>query len=218
MIDRFRWYEKVAIYAAMAVFMAFILAPFVEAFVVSTRPIDALFRIPYRFVTEDMSFQAYRDMWVSVPNLPRYIFNSFFISCAVTALALICIVPAAYSFSRFEYRFRDGLLIGFLAINMIGPAVLIIPLYKLMLVARPAQHLFRHDHPRRRLLRAHRHLPDALLHAAHSQGAGRGGLCRWGRAALHALAGDPAGGAARHRSSSPSPPSSPPTPSNSSSR
>ena len=133
MIHKYRWYEKIALYAGMAVFLIFILAPFVEAFLVSLRPLDAIFRIPYRFITDDMSFQAYRDMWVSVPNLWRYILNSFFISCCVTALALGCIIPAAYSFSRFDYMFRDGILVAFLAINMVGAAVLIIPLYKLLL-------------------------------------------------------------------------------------
>ena len=50
----------------------------------------------------------------------------------MTVLALVCIIPAAYSFSRFDYRGRNGLLTAFLAINMVGAAVLIIPLYKLM--------------------------------------------------------------------------------------
>ncbi|PYE85679.1 carbohydrate ABC transporter permease [Pseudoroseicyclus aestuarii] len=133
MINKYRWWELVFIYAGMALFLVFVLAPFAEAFFVSMRPIDAVFRIPYRFFTEDMSFQAYRDMWTSVPMLGRYIFNSLFIALCVTLLALFCIIPAAYSFSRFEYRMRDGLLGAFLAINMIGAAVLIIPLYKLMM-------------------------------------------------------------------------------------
>ena len=133
MIDKRRWWELVLLYAGMAVFMAFVLAPFVEAFFVSLRPIDAIFRVPYRFVTEDMSLEAYRHMWESVPMLGRYIFNSIFIAACVTLLALACIIPAAYSFSRFDYRFRDGLLVAFLTINMVGAAVLIIPLYKLMM-------------------------------------------------------------------------------------
>ena len=133
MIDKYNWYEKLAIYAGMLVFLTFILAPFVEAFVVSLRPLDQVFRVPYLFITDDMSFSAYVTMWESVPRLGRYIFNSFFISCCVTLLALSCIIPAAYSFSRFSYKGRDGLLGTFLAINMVGSAVLIIPMYKLML-------------------------------------------------------------------------------------
>ncbi|MDB6178273.1 carbohydrate ABC transporter permease [Paracoccus sp. Z330] len=133
MIDKYKWWEKLGLYAGILVFLTFILAPFAEAIMVSLRPLDSVFRAPYRFYTPDMTFDAYIEMWTSVPQLPRYIFNSFFMSCAVTLLALICIIPAAYSVSRFEYRFRNGILTTFLAINMIGAAVLIVPLYKLML-------------------------------------------------------------------------------------
>jgi len=55
MINKYRWWELVLIYSGIAVFLVFILAPFLEAFVVSLRPIDAIFSIPYRFITEDMS-------------------------------------------------------------------------------------------------------------------------------------------------------------------
>lgn len=133
MLNKYRWWELCLIYFGMLVFLTFILAPFVEAFKVSLRPLDGLFSIPYRFLDDDMSFAAYREMWTNVPSLLRYMVNSFGIACAVTILALVCIVPAAYSFARFEYRGRNTLLGAFLAITMVGAAVLIIPLYKLML-------------------------------------------------------------------------------------
>lgn len=133
MINKYRWWEYVLIYAGIAIFLAFLLAPFVEAFVVSMRPINRLFSIPYRFITEGMSFQAYVDMWGNVPLLWRYMLNSFFIATAVTIIALTAVIPAAYAFARFEFKGRNGLLAAFLAINMVGGAVLIIPLFKLML-------------------------------------------------------------------------------------
>ncbi|NBN79580.1 ABC transporter permease subunit [Microvirga tunisiensis] len=135
MIDRYRWYELVLIYAGILLVLAFLLAPFLEAFMVSLRPLEMIFRIPYRFFTDDMSFSAYVSMWSSVPDLPLYIFNSFFIAVSVTVLALACIIPAAYAVSRFTFFGRDAILAAFLGINMIGAAVLIIPLYKLMLAA-----------------------------------------------------------------------------------
>ncbi|MFN7166114.1 MAG: carbohydrate ABC transporter permease [Pannonibacter sp.] len=135
MIDRYRWYELVLIYAGILLTLIFLLAPFLEAFMVSLRPLEMIFRIPYRFFTDDMSFSAYVSMWSSVPDLPLYIFNSFFIAVSVTVLALACIIPAAYAVSRFTFFGRDAILAAFLGINMIGAAVLIIPLYKLMLSA-----------------------------------------------------------------------------------
>ena len=132
MINKYRWWELVLIYAGIAVFLTFILSPFVEAFFVSMRPLTALTSIPYRFFTEDMSFDAYFSMWSSVPLLLRYMFNSFFIATAVTMIALIAVIPSAYAFARFEFKGRDGLLTAFLAINMVSGAVLIIPLYRVL--------------------------------------------------------------------------------------
>ncbi len=133
MINKYRWYEIVGIYAGIAVFLTFILAPFLEAFLVSLRPIEGIFSAPYSIITENMSFETYISMWSSVPLLWRYMLNSLFISTVVTLLALFCIIPAAYAFARFKFKGSNGLLAGFLAINMVGGAVLIIPLYKLML-------------------------------------------------------------------------------------
>ena len=73
MINRYKWWEYIAIYAGIALFLSFILAPFVEAFVVSLRPLDSIFSIPYRFLSEGMSFEAYFSMWESVPLLWLYI-------------------------------------------------------------------------------------------------------------------------------------------------
>ena len=132
MINRYAWWEYILIYFGLALFLIFALAPFVEAFLVSMRPLDGLFSIPYRFITEDMSFDAYISMWTSVPLLLRYMINSFGIALAVTIFGLMAIIPAAYAFARFEFKGRNVLLGVFLAVNMVSGAVLIIPLYKVM--------------------------------------------------------------------------------------
>jgi multiple sugar transport system permease protein len=132
MINRYRWYELIAIYAGILLFLTFILAPFVEGFLVSLKPLGLLFSSPYRFWPENGSFDAYRTMWVSVPGFARYIFNSFFISIIVTAIVLVLVIPASYAFARFQFR-GSGLLLGaFLAVNMFSGAVLLIPLFRLM--------------------------------------------------------------------------------------
>lgn len=132
LINRYRWYEYVGIYAGVAVFLTFVLAPFVEGFLVSLKPLSQLFSSPYRFWPENGSFEAYRTMWVSVPGFARYIFNSFFISTIATVVVLILVVPAAYAFARFEFKGRGQLLGAFLAVNMFSGAVLLIPLFRLM--------------------------------------------------------------------------------------
>ncbi|CDN93048.1 carbohydrate ABC transporter permease [Agrobacterium tumefaciens] len=132
MINRYRWYEMVGIYCGIAVFLTFVLAPFVEGFLVSLKPLSLLFSSPYKFWPENGSFEAYRTMWVSVPGFARYVFNSFFISTISTIIVLLLVVPASYAFARFQFRGRGQLLGAFLAINMFSGAVLLIPLYRLM--------------------------------------------------------------------------------------
>jgi multiple sugar transport system permease protein len=132
MINRYRWYELISIYAGIFIFLTFILSPFVEGFLVSLKPLGLLFSSPYKFWPENGSFAAYRTMWVSVPGFARYIFNSFFISSIVTAVVLVLVVPAAYSFARFKFRGSGALLGAFLAVNMFSGAVLLIPLFRLM--------------------------------------------------------------------------------------
>ena len=85
-----------------------------------------------RFWSDKMSFQAYRDMWVTVPQLPRYIFNSVFLATAVTFISLCFVIPAAYAYARFSFKGKSVSLTLFLAVNMFTGAVLLIPLYKLL--------------------------------------------------------------------------------------
>jgi len=132
MIDRYRWWEVLAIYAGVAIFLGFILAPFVEGFLVSLKPLSQLFSSPYRFWPENWSFDAYRTMWTSVPGFWRYIFNSFLISTVATVVVLALVVPAAYAFARFEFKGMGLILGAFLAVNMFSGAVLLIPLFRLM--------------------------------------------------------------------------------------
>lgn len=132
MIYRYRWWETVLIYCGVAVFLFFLLAPFIEGFLVSLKPLTHLFSSPYRFWPNDGSFTAYFTMWKSVPKLPIYIFNSIFLSTVITIIVLILVVPAAYAFARFNFRGMGLILGGFLAVNMFSGAVLLIPLYRLL--------------------------------------------------------------------------------------
>jgi multiple sugar transport system permease protein len=132
MIDRYRWYEVVGLYVGIAVFLGFVLAPFIEGFLVSLKPLAQLFSTPYSFIPQNGSFDAYINMWSSVPNLARYIFNSLLISVTETAIVVAVAIPAAYAFARFSFPASGVLLAAFLAVNMFSGAVLLIPLFRLM--------------------------------------------------------------------------------------
>ena len=131
-MNKYNPFEKILIYFGIFVFMTFILLPFIEMFYASLRPLDHLFRSPYQFYSDDLSFWAYREMWKTVPLLGRYIFNSFFLASCVAIITLIFVIPAAYSYARFKFPFKNSSLYILLAINMFSGAVLLIPLYKVL--------------------------------------------------------------------------------------
>ena len=132
MMDKYSKRQMAGIYTAITVFLIFILLPFFEMFMASLRPLEHLFRSPYQFWSDDFSFQAYRDMWDTVPLLGLYIFNSVFIATAVTLITMVFVVPAAYAYARFNFPFKNGSLAIFLGVNMFTGAVLLIPLYRVL--------------------------------------------------------------------------------------
>ena len=131
-MNKYTIFQKILLYLSIAVFLTFILLPFVEMFYASLRPLKHLFRSPYQFYSNDLSFWAYSEMWNTVPRLGRYIFNSFFLASVVSILTLLFVIPAAYSFARFNFPFKNGTLYLLLAVNMFTGPVLIIPLYKML--------------------------------------------------------------------------------------
>mgnify|MGYP001487171668 FL=1 len=131
-MNKYTIFQKIFLYLSIAVFLTFILLPFVEMFYASLRPLKHLFRSPYQFYSNDLSFWAYSEMWNTVPRLGRYIFNSFFLASCVAILTLLFVIPAAYSFARFNFPFKNGTLYLLLAVNMFTGPVLIIPLYKML--------------------------------------------------------------------------------------
>ncbi len=132
MIDRLSLLQKLGVYAATFVFLLFLLMPFIEMLRVSLRPMSHLMTADFTWWSEDFSLQAYRDMWVTVPLLGRYIFNSIFIALSVTVVTMVVVIPAAYAYARLEFPFKALSLGGFLAVNMFTGAVLLIPLYRVL--------------------------------------------------------------------------------------
>jgi multiple sugar transport system permease protein len=132
LMDRYSLLQKIGIYCGIFVFLLFVLLPFIEMFRVSLRPMDHLMATPFTLWSDDFSFQAYRDMWVTVPLLGRYILNSIGIATVVTIMTMVVVVPAAYAYARLDFPFKSASLAVFLGVNMFTGAVLLIPLYRVL--------------------------------------------------------------------------------------
>ena len=131
-MNKYNIFHKIFLYFSIVIFLTFILLPFVEMFYASLRPLNHLFRSPYQFYSDDLSFWAYSEMWNTVPRLGRYIFNSFFLATCSALLTLLFVIPAAYAYARFNFPAKNISLYLLLAVNMFAGAVLLIPLYKLL--------------------------------------------------------------------------------------
>jgi len=131
--DRYSLLQKIGIYAAIAVFLTFILLPFAEMFRTSLSPMSHLFHEPYELWSDRFSFEAYSTMWVKVPLLGRYIWNSIFIATVVTTLTMLFVIPAAYAYARLDFPLKALTMGTFLSVNMFTGAVLLIPLYRVMM-------------------------------------------------------------------------------------
>jgi multiple sugar transport system permease protein len=58
--------------------------------------------------------------------------DSLVVACGAVTLGLLLALPAAYAFSRFRFRGRRALRIGFLVVNMFPVVLLVLPLFILL--------------------------------------------------------------------------------------
>ncbi len=78
-----------------------------------------------KFFTLMPTFQNYLDAFTAVP-LSRYFLNTVIYTLATTGLMMIVIIPAAFAFSRLEFRGKDIVFALFLALMMIPTELVII--------------------------------------------------------------------------------------------
>lgn len=108
---------------------AFFLAPYIVAVLTSLKPTDELFSTPTSMLPTTWTFDAYVQMWTTVP-LFDFLRNSVVIGVASTGIALFAALPAAYYTARFRFRGRWLFLGLVLGTQMVVPSTLIIGLYR----------------------------------------------------------------------------------------
>jgi multiple sugar transport system permease protein len=111
--------------------LGFALAPFAWMILTSIKPTPDLAVFPVRYLPSSVTFEHYRAL-IEQTDFAHNLLNSFIVASGAAAVALATSVPAAYAFSRFRFRGRQGFLTGFLVINMFPIVLLIIPLFVLM--------------------------------------------------------------------------------------
>ena len=119
-----------SVYALYVLAIVFFVFPVVWVVSASLRPEGALFSYPFRLLPPSVSLTAYERVFQA--GMVTWLFNSTLITVVGVASILAVSVPAAYAFSRFEFRGRRGLLGIVLLFQMISPIIIIVPLYTVM--------------------------------------------------------------------------------------
>lgn len=118
------YYTVVYIFLSLWAFM--VLFPFYWMILTSFKGYGA-YNSEYipQFFTLSPTFQNYIDAFTGV-SLGRYFLNTFIFTIFTTAIMLVVIIPAAFAFSRLEFRGKNILFTLFLSLMMIPNELVII--------------------------------------------------------------------------------------------
>ncbi len=90
-----------------------------------------IFAYPPRLIDASFSFAAYRAV-LTDPEQRRFFFNSYLISALVTLFTVLVGVLAGYSFSRYNFRFKNLLSLVIIGVQSVPPITLMIPYFGLI--------------------------------------------------------------------------------------
>lgn len=121
-----RRFRNAVIYVLLILWALIVLFPFYWMLLTSVKSYGAYNaeRIPAFFTTAP-TLQNYADAFTAVP-LARYLANTVLFTVATTAIMLIVITLAAYAFARLDFRGKNFVFTGFLALMMIPSELVVI--------------------------------------------------------------------------------------------
>jgi multiple sugar transport system permease protein len=120
---------NVLTWVALILFLAFLILPIYNGFLISITPIGSLGErglLPIAF-----EWQNYVEVFDAI-NLQQQLFNSTLYAVSITVLNLLVTVPAGYALSRFEFRGKTTFLFLLLLTQMFAAIVILPSLYTLI--------------------------------------------------------------------------------------
>ncbi|HKB11095.1 MAG TPA: carbohydrate ABC transporter permease [Vicinamibacterales bacterium] len=87
-----------------------------------------VYEYPPRWLPADASLANY-GFALTRTQVPWYLWNSALVAVAATAATLAAAIPAAYVLSRERFAGRRTLLAALLAVQMVSPVILLVPIY-----------------------------------------------------------------------------------------
>lgn len=116
-------------YLAMAVILLIFGGPLLWVLSLSFRsPVD-IFASPLQLLPDKPTFDNYETV-VTSGRFGQYLGNSLKLAVLGSTGAMLAAAPAAYAASRMRFRGQSALLVVVLAVQMVSPLVILIPLYR----------------------------------------------------------------------------------------
>src|ERR687896_1584829 len=116
-------------YLVFGVALLFFGGPLLWVLSVSIRTPQEVYITSLRLIPETPTLENYTEVLISA-QFSVFLLNSLKLSVAGSVGAMLVAAPAAYEFSRLDFRGNSALLLGVLALQMISPLVIVIPLYR----------------------------------------------------------------------------------------
>jgi multiple sugar transport system permease protein len=116
-------------YLVFAVALVFFGGPLLWVLSLSIRTQQEVYITSLRLIPETPTLENYVEV-LTTAQFSVFLINSLKLSVAGSVGAMVVAAPAAYAFSRLDFRGSNALLIGVLALQMISELVVIIPLYR----------------------------------------------------------------------------------------
>ncbi|WP_085991092.1 carbohydrate ABC transporter permease [Oceanobacillus senegalensis] len=107
----------------LLIVVAIFAMPFIWMVSTSLKTLGETMIFPPKWIPDQLIWQNFIDAWNSGPFL-RYFINSIIVSVGILIFQFITVIPAAYAFARYEFRFKN-ILFGLVMMTMMIPAQLI---------------------------------------------------------------------------------------------
>jgi multiple sugar transport system permease protein len=121
------WRLRAGLVLAAAVF----LVPQIWLVSLSLKDKSAVYEFPPRWIPADPAVANY-VFALTQTQVPWYLWNSVKVAALAALLTVAAATPAAYVLSRERFRAQRPMLAGLLAMQMISPVILLLPIYGLV--------------------------------------------------------------------------------------
>ena len=131
-MNNLRKLHKPIIYIILSIGAISMIFPFFWMLSTSLKTPNEAVQFPPTLIPKSLQFSNYSDAWSKV-DFTRYFFNTIFIAFSTLAGVLLTSILAAYAFARMNFKGREVLFLGMLAVMMIPMPVYIVPGYLILM-------------------------------------------------------------------------------------